>query len=103
MVRERAPACRVDEPAQHDCSRALDVVVEEQVPLAEAFQVPERLIRREVLELNQLLQECDDHLLHELVHKRVHNVHRHALLAQAEVERVVELALGVRAEVDADG
>ena len=93
----------VDEPAQHDRARALDIVVEQRVLLAEALQVPKRLVRREVLELNQALRERRGHLAHELVHELVHDGHRHALLAEAEVERIVEVALRVGAEVEADG
>ncbi len=93
---------RVDEPAQHDRARALDVVVEQRVRAAEAREVRERLVRREVLELHEQLRERRRHLAHELVHELVHDRHRHALLAQPEVERVLEVPLRVRAEVEAD-
>ena len=108
MVRQRAAGRLgrqrrgVDEARKDDGTRALDVVVEERVAVPEAREVRERLVRREVFELHEQLREVRAQLVHELVHECVRVGLWDALLPEAEVERVVEELLGVRAEVDAD-
>ena len=109
MIRQRPPARRaadlrgVQEPRKHDGAGALDVVVEEREARAVALEVRERLVRREVLELDEEFGEGGAHFVHEFVHELVELGERAPLLAQAEVERVVEELLGVGAGVEADG
>ena len=55
------------------------------------------------LKLDKQLRECIVHLAHEFLHEFGHLLVRYALLAEAEVERIIEELLVVRSQVKTDG
>ena len=74
------------------CPSNLDIIVEDGVrhgPVAEMFEVLERVVGREVLELDEELGERLVHLVHELFHEIGHLFWGHPVLPEAEVERVI--------------
>lgn len=89
--------------AENDGTGALDVVVEAAVGVAVAVEVVEGLFTLKVLKL-------DNHVgvdlldgIHELVHKVLLDALGSTLLADAEVEGVLEVGLVVRASVENNG
>ena len=88
---------RVDHAGQRDARRALHVVVIDAVFVAVALQQMDRVAARPVLEVDAALRE---HLLHgfdELVHERIEVLGRRTRLAQAQVQRIVQVLLVVGA------
>jgi hypothetical protein len=81
----------------------LDIVVEAFVGVAVAFEVTECLFALEILELYDHLRVNLFGGLHEIIHELLLDLSRRALLAEAEVEGVLEVGLIVRAAVEDDG
>jgi len=81
----------------------LNVVVEHAVLVLVAVKVGKGTLALEVLELDDEVGVCLLQRLHHLIHQRQHLLVAGALLAQAEVQRVLELVLVVRAHVEHDG
>lgn len=90
-------------PSKDDSTSTLDVIVEGTVSVAVSVQVVESLLTLEVLELDNHVRV---HLLdssHELIHELLLDGNRGALLAQTQVEGVLQVSLVVGATVENDG
>ena len=81
-------------------------------------EIPKRIVRRKVLELDDQVREHVLDRLHKLVHERVHLgsvstdaawfawtclLTRRSGTAHANVERIVEVTPGIGAEIETDG
>uniref|UniRef100_A0AAG5CP82 Uncharacterized protein n=1 Tax=Anopheles atroparvus TaxID=41427 RepID=A0AAG5CP82_ANOAO len=87
---------------RHRC-RALDVVVERAVRIAELVQEAERVVVAKVLELDERVLAVPLHDgLHELVDELVVLRALHARVPQADVQWILQQVLVVRADVDHD-
>uniref|UniRef100_A0A182JE73 Uncharacterized protein n=1 Tax=Anopheles atroparvus TaxID=41427 RepID=A0A182JE73_ANOAO len=87
---------------RHRC-RALDVVVERAVRVAELVQEAERVVVAKVLELDERVLAVPLHDgLHELVDELVVLRALHARVPQADVQWILQQVLVVRADVDHD-
>ena len=95
-------AQRGEDPGQRDAGGALDVVVEGADLVAIARQDRDGVDVGEVLPLDAAFRVELLHRRHELVDEGQIFVAAHAVLAQAEIERVVEQSLIVRADVEND-
>lgn len=92
-----------DIPSENDSTSALDVIVEATVRVAVAVQVAESLFTLKVLKLDNHVRVDLLGGLHELVHELLLDANRGALLAQAKVERILEVVLVVCTAVQDDG
>ena len=95
-------AQRREDPGQRHRGGALDVVVVGADLVAVARQDRHRVDVGEILPLEAALRKQLLHRLDELVDERVVFRAAHAVLAQAEIERVVEQSLVVGADVERD-
>ena len=87
-------------PDTHDRGGSLDVVVERRDPIAIFLQQPERIVAREVLELDHDAGEKLAGGDHELLDQGVVFLAAHARLMQADIERIVEQLGVVGADVE---
>lgn len=93
----------VHESSQDDSASALNIVVEAKVGRLVLFEELESVLGREVLELDQQLGVERSQGLDDGINKREELVVTNTLLAQSEVELVLELVLVVGAEVEGNG
>jgi hypothetical protein len=93
----------MDLPSKHNGTSALDIVIECPVGISVSVQVVEGLFTVEILKLDYHVGVHFFDGLHELVHEVLLILIRNSLLAQTQVERVLQIRLVVGAAVQNDG